>query len=351
MIYGNKYHEIKVLTSKGIKSTNKLYPYDKLYDYLSDEYLIVKKVIPIKYDLICNVIYDDNRSQLIGYDDFTYIGNGYISQLNEDLNWIRNNIELKEFKFNDSYNPMIPDPYIAGILLVYGDQSNEYISLPSDIVNGNNVFAYKYKVDYANILENNKVYFAYINDLDKRITWEEFFPNYIFYAKTHNKKDPIIPYEYQFASLNDRKQFIRGIFDVAYDKDYFQYNDTIIHEDENVLKEIQKILYSLKIPSRINYTPYYKFPEDKYPSQMKYNRNYTLEIIANKNNYPGFFYYVDYIKNMIYNNQNEIIPINKDYRYKIKEIKPIGPGVLDNIILDKKNAVYVTDSYLPRISL
>jgi len=352
MIFGNNNHyKIKVLTNKGIEFIDNLYPGDKLYDYRFNKYLIVEKVIPIEYKYICNVIYSDNRSQLIGLDDMIYIGDNYIMQLNDNLNWVHSNIEMREFEFNELQNLLFPDPYTAGLLLFYGDYENKYISLPSDIVNGNSTFSYKYKVEYATILENNKMFFAHKNNLNERITWKEFFPNYNFYAKTHNWNDPIIPLEYQFASLNDRKQFIRAIFDVGYNSEYFPYVNTILHENEYILKEFQKILYSLAIPSKIYYFPTYHYSSDKYPSDVIHNRKYALEIIHSKDNYPGFYYYINHIKNMINSNENEIIPFNKEYKYHIKEVNIIGSGVIDNVILNEKNATYVTDNYLPRISL
>ena len=353
MIYGNNNHyKIKILTDKGYKYIHNLYPGDKVHDYKSSNYFTVNKIIPIKYKKICRIEYDDGRSQLIGLNDMIYIGNNQITQLNETLNNIKTDIETHSFEYKELYNILNPDPYIAGALLIYGNYDTKYISLPMYATKVCEELAYKYKIQYADIIENNQYFFSYHNT-ENRITWEEFFPDYKFYAKTLNKDDPIIPYEYQFASVNDRRQFVRGVFDAGYDKEYSKYYNMIIHNDENKLKEFQKILWSLGILSKIEYIPKYRYNEDNiYASDVTFKRYYQLELINSfLKDYPGFYFDYDNIINMIQNHENMIIPIQRYSEYRIKSVKIIGSGVIDNIILDIPNATYITENYLPRISL
>lgn len=271
--------------------------------------------------------------------------------------------------------PLYPDPYTAGALLIYGDQTDKYLNLPTGINIVNNILSHKYQLNYGGtVAENGNSYFRYNGDApDKLITWEEFFSNYTFTGKPQNcQNPPIVPLEYQRASISDRIKFIRGVFDMGYSDEYFKHSCGIAHTSREKLVEVQKMLCSLGIVSEIDYdqtmmctmvpaklsTSTSKLDSNggnvdlelsfKVPSTYK-NRDYRLYVLGKYSSYPGFFYGIDSIENMISNDKK----YKKYLRFNlgIKSVESHGKGVMRSLILKEPNVSYTTDNFLPKLSV
>jgi hypothetical protein len=275
---------------------------------------------------------------------------------------------------NKVTNPVSPDPYVAGALLIYGDQKDPYINLPSFTSAINTTLAHKYQLNYANERSaNGNFYFRYNGaPFDKLITWDEFFPNYTFSAKPGNLENPSdVPLEYHRSSIRDRIQFIQGVFDAGYDKTIFPNSCGIAHISGSKLLEVQKILWSLGILSTITYDQSIlcRMEPDKIsiseptipstggnikvdisfkiPSSYK-NKDYRLYVLGKNSIYPGMFYNVESIENLIQNKYKS----HKYFKFKleIKSIKFCDKISTRNILLNKPYMKYLTDNFLPKIS-
>jgi hypothetical protein len=336
---------IKVLTDKGVVPIDTLVPGEFVYEYHTGNLLEIKDIVDLDVDDVYEVEYSDHRKSYYQSKDYIYLGNS-VSRIGD---FFKNKFSMKleninsnftqfplEYEKNRIRKQLVPDPYIAGALLIYGDLNLEFINLPSNM-NIPTSLLYKYNLDYGNTVDGNKNTFICLGDPYKReITWNKFFPLSNFYAKTHNNNDPIIPNEYLLGNINDREQFIRGIFDIGCDFNVYKDFIAISHSEELMLNEVQKILWSLGILSHVVYNPKYETG----------NRLYHLIILGDYNNYPGLFYNINKIEKSIENNN-----MKEDFKLQLKKIKWKCIGYTSNIILDKKYMFYITDNFLPRISL
>ena len=338
----------KVLTTKGIKPVSDIIFGDIIYEYKTNRLLLVKGVSSCECDKLIDIEYNDGRHQMFYCNENVLINHKDIIQACKLINNIPNN-EINTYPqiFDGIYNTLDPDPYIASALLGYGDYEDEYINYPLKRVEANCTFSHKYNVDYFPIIKDGKVYFQWKGkDTDKRITWKEFFPTSRFYAKTKSVKDPAFPYEYMFSSFNNRIQFIRGLFDMGYDMDLIYDHSSIIHWSKDRLKWFQWIMWSLGMTSII----------------QEYKDKYLLRGIRWTSKYPGNFYWIDYIKNMIY--ETNVIsyingtfpsyeyPYNLRTKLKIKKVTELNtPEVSYQIITDKPRSIFISDNFLPRVSI
>lgn len=316
-------------TTRGIIPIDNIHIGDVVYEYKTGNEFSIENIIDSKIENIYRIKYNDGR-----------ILYSRESELSSYKN-INTTPHPMEYNKNKIINPLFPDPYIAGALLIYGDADDEYLNLPFDCDAVNNLFSHKYQLNYADRLSvTGKAYFRYNgNNGDDLITWKEFFPNnYTFFAKYKNDEHPLIPLEYQRSSIKDRIQFIRGVFDCGYKKNVFPYNCGIIHWNESNLLEVQKMLWSIGILSILSYNT-------NVPKKYE-GRNYRLEIVGKYDGYPGFFYDIDTLERMIINDTHE----QNKFNLKIESIEWYTKTYMKNIVLSKPSIQYLIDNFLPRIS-
>lgn len=345
-----EYVPIYLQTPKGVKEAGDLMIDDIVYEYTTGKELRVIHT-EITTGRICKVTYSDGRSQICRFEENIYTGGNHIIEARDAL--VRNyfhDIETREYELNNKRisTPLYPDPYIAGALIIFGKYDTPYINLPLDRSAADQLFAHKYNLDFADKLEDNTTFYSW-NGTDKSqpITWKEFFPNYDFYIASKFIRSPLIPTEYTRASISDRKKFIMGVFDIGYNKDMFPDSVGIAHRSENRLKDVQMMLWSLGIMSRITYDP--NLP-------IARGREYRLDIIGEYDGYPGLFYDINAIRKNLENHNKFIHKLNP-FQLKIKsiaEVKESGAtvsyGYMRKIMLEKKHAIYVTENFLPRVS-
>lgn len=345
-----------VYTQRGLVDIRNLVYGDTLYEYRTGK---PHKVLSIKKsnNRIIKVHYSDGREAIYSIDELLFTGNNIVDMYSA--------LEIKEFPKiklwgfdNSKYidKPKLdPDPYTAGIFLTYGDYSMNEINLPLDLWKNFLSDFYTCNIQASSIPKDNMVLFTYLMSVSY-LTWNQFFNND---RNLYNKVDawvltkkitsPCIPNEYMFASINDRWKFIRGIFDFGYNKLISRDEISICHWSEERLTWIQRLLWSLGITSNIEYNPFKSLE----------SRPYVLTITGDYDCYPGMFYNVDYTRNQLQNDNSfyakhnqldmkidKIIPIIGN-----KELIEIDTTNMCNVILDQPNVLYVSDNYLPRVSI
>lgn len=309
-----------IQTQHGIIPINYIEIGDKVYSYESGKELEVLGVSHRDED-IYEIEYNDGRISYNTGRELKYLDKLVLYQRYIDYG-------------KKITNPLYPDPYITGALLIYGDVNDPYLNLPSDCIEVNNLFAHKYQLTYGGTISaEGKSYFRYIGDgINKLITWEKFFENYTFSANQETYEDPpLIPLEYQRASITDRLKFIRGVFDVGYNKSIFVGNCGITHTSEEKLLEVQKILWSLGILS-----------------SMSDNDGYQLHVLGKHSMYPGHFYDIDSIEDLIKNEYAEHKYLK--FKLQIKSVKFLTRIRTSDILLHKANMAYLQENFLPKIS-
>lgn len=344
MFSNNLYHPVKVLTHRGIIELKNINPGDYVYEYGTGKLLKVIGVTLPSRSIIHRIVYSDGRIDFVNQLNDIYIGNGIINlQLVDHLTKLS---PIYQYPINfctGTNRTLNPDPYVAGALLLYGDTNDEYLNLPYYLNGINDVLSNKYSIEYASdyIDSEGKVYFKYTGDhRNNRIVWKDFFNEDI-----NNNKDQIIPLKYFYSSIKDRIQLIRGIFDIGYNPELFRNNTIgIVSNDENKLKLVQQILWSLGILSKVKYD---------YLIDPIHGNKWKLEIIDMNNGYPGLTYLIDNIEYLLSNNDkfykkflNTIDYVSfKDFNYTYKT-----NGFMSNLILEKPKALYLNDKFLPRVS-
>jgi len=340
------YVPIIVQTRKGDVPIEDIHVGDIVYGFETGEEYEVQSVIDSFQDVVYEVTYNDGRVEYYREFELIYTGDTFINLatlFKQDDPLGNASMDLKPHQIDYTKNIVVeslsPDPYIAGALLIHGNRREKYLNLPLDRFAANQHFAHKYQLNYGNRLENNMVFFSYNGAPDDRlITWEEFFPNSIM---DRTKDSFLIPSEYQRASVDDRWQFIRGVFDIGYTKDMFLYGCGIANVSENRLTEVQKILWSLGVLSTITYDP--RLPAAR-------GREFRLDLQIDPNTYPRFFYYIDFIEDMILNEQR-FVRRDPEFKLRFRSAKLYGRGYAKNLVLDKPQALYLTSNFLPRISV
>lgn len=328
----NNYIHTYCITEYGMKNIKEINIGDKVYEYETGE-LIEVQDIKRNADIINEVHYNDGRVNLIAS----------FEKIPEDFNI--NALEFKGLK-----TPLYPDANLAGAIFMYADLENDFVNLPLDLVNINNLFANKYKVQYANKLDDkNTAYFSFIDTPDEVIKWKDLFSDYKFYSKEKNLWDPMIPTDYVYSSIKDRMQFVMGAFDMGYDSDRFNGQAAIFNTNEDMLKILQKILWSLGILSKVKYSPGWIDEDYDRFHYWKYKRFYELRLLDEKKNYPGMFYEIDNIDDIIIHD-DWLYKFANNFKLKVTEVKKYKTGFIDNLVFDKPRYFY-TEDYLPRLSL
>lgn len=346
----NKKIPIIVLTNKGFKDIRNLVPGDIVYEYKTNKEYEVKKLKKQKINNLYNIEYTDGRSAIYSEDELLYTGyetTDIISALN-----IKEFPEIHLYPFENiviKEKPLV-DPYLAAIFIIYGDYNLNEISIPLDILKDLSLdILYKYHIETYIDSDKNKVFFTYEYSISK-ITWKEFFGNNLdMYAITKRITSPFIPDQYMFSFVLDRWKFIRGVFDIGYNIKLFRDKVAIYHWSEDRLKWISRMLWSLGITCKIVYDPF----------GATESKPYVLIITGKYDCYPGFFYNNKYIMNHLFNSDSFYAKHN-DVEMKIKSIKQItdlskliqiDTNDSCNIILDKPKVLFITDNYLPRVSI
>lgn len=342
MITGNNdYMPLPVLTDKGIKDIREIDFTHQLIEYRTGNRISIKGFRRTEPNKIWRMKYSDGRCQNIIHSSKMFDGSKIVkfSDFKDTPN--RKNIEVYPIQYRTTL-PLYPDPYVAGMFIAYGDYEDELLNLPLSVTQGNNLLAHKYDLNYAEKLGKNKVYFSWnYKPDDVCITWKEFFKDYNFFAKDRNLDDPLIPKEYEFSSLRDRRKFMSGIFDIGYDLREFKYGLGIMSKHEYRLKEIQRVLWSLGVNSII----YYDF--NRY---MRVNdKEYKLEVIGAHKQSNTFFYDIYHLRGNI-QHQKEIVWKEPALPLYIVSTEYVGTGWMIEPILSDPHKIYLDANYLPRVS-
>ena len=228
-----------------------------------------------------------------------------------------------------------PDPYVAGAFLFWGDTTDEYLNLPFHSTTLENQLYTKYNLEYANLInKTGKVYFKRKGDSpDNKLKWEDVFPSYMDHIRDM-KDDAVLPLAYERCWIAERFKLIRGIL----------HNGT--RGDMNVPTNIQlsvgeldhnggsvSISLDIKEEKDVVLDPYYR-----------------LYLLGKNSMYPGLFYNIETMENMIDNYFREGEKKYIRFRFEIVKVN-ILPEEFNRIpILEKEKVCYLTDDFLPKFS-
>lgn len=347
----NEYYPIRVPTQRGLLEMDAIRPGDEVFEFRTSKRIEVIGTSTCNPQDMYKITYSDGRSQVVCDEDRIWDGNKVwtplelqvaIKHSHHDVISARIKLEPIDYLQGKIVNPVFPDPMIAGALIIYGDYDDPYINLPLDREGIDDHFSHRYNLNFGSVIGNNKVYYKFDGaPPDSLITWKEFFPKYDFYATSKCFEDPIIPDEYYRASIKDRWHFVQGAFSIGYSKDTFPKSVSVAHINEHRLEELQKMLWSLGIMSKITYDP---------NMISAHGRQYRLDVAGIYTDYPGFFYDAWMIQNVINANIRRNSVLTEPYSFHIKSIEKLGRGWCSNIIL-KTSGIYYTENFTPRISL
>ena len=269
-----------------------------------------------------------------------------------------------------------PDPYVAGAFLFWGDTTDEYLNLPFSCTSLENQLYSQYGLQYANVLnETGKVYFKRKGDhSDTKLKWEDIFPNHMDHIRNNMKDDNVFPIVYERCWIADRFKLIRGIFDVAYNKKETPEDISVKSKSAKKMEYLQFLLLSAGLTSDILHN------SERGPatiptniqlsvSEMDYTAgtvNIALDIkeeedvpvdpyhylfLLGKNSmYPGLFYNIETMENMIDNYFREGEKKYIRFRFEISKVREL-PAEFNRVpILDKEKVCYLTDDFLPKFS-
>ena len=326
----------EILTQRGIIPAADVNIGDFLYEYETSNRLEIKHIEKIT-TAIYDIKYTDKRVEKINEKGLIYCNNQK-HRVDE--------VSCKEFPFTqplqlypvnfNKYNvtkPLDPDPYVAGALFSYGDYEDEFINLPIIKESVVDALCNKYAMEIMSI--DGVYHFKYKHE-DEFVRWKDFFSRYAFYAKNKNPNEPLIPTEYMYTSIKDNLEFIKGVFDTGYSKQDSPDIVSIKMKDRKRLEIIQRILWSLGIPSYIG--------NDKGINK--------LDIIGKMESYPGFFYSEDTIAHFI-NADADSYKTNPTFYVMVESVTPSLLHIHDDwyeFYTDKKHAVYMSSNFLPIIT-
>lgn len=343
----NRYVPIAVHTQRGILDTSELTPGDELIEYGSGRRLKVMGIEKVGPTAVWELTYSDGRMQYFNIIRNIFTGDMIISliqALKGNATFFRDvkiyPVELLHKPAKESLNP---DPYIAGALIMYGNYNDEFINLPLDRTSADQLFAHKYNLDHAAKLGDNTVYFRYNGTPDDMcIKWSEFFPNHDFFAKSRKMHVPLIPPEYEYGTLDERRRFISGVFDVGYTPEVFPDSLGIISRHEFRLRELQRMLWGMGVNSKIVYDPYIHF-------NFKHHY-FKLQVVGDFERSTKFFYDINHIRRMIMG-EKRIIWKAPEFTLKVTDARNYCVGYTYEPILSEPNLLYLDKNYLPRVSM
>jgi len=330
----------KVITTRGILPVTDVVIGDTVYEYGTGNPIEVRSIDTVTFDSGVKITFSDGREDVYGCCEYIPVGvYKHAKDIPED--GIEGAFFLYEVEFDRKRitEPLYPDPYVAGALLMYGDYNDPYLNLPSGRYEVNNNLSHTYNIEYFPTIGTGKLYFQWKGkDTDHRITWDEFFPGYNFFAKTHCIASTPIPLEYMFAWKKDRVQFIRGAFDIGYRKDLTPDQVSVNHWSKERLEWLQWMIWSMGIPCELK----------EYPEYDNDKIKYQLNVLDYAARYPGFFYW-SYLEQQIV--KNYMYPSLEHRRTFgiVKTEKIEGPIQIPRLVFDKPT-IYYTSQFLPRCS-
>lgn len=344
----------KVPTNRGLTPINYLYPGDEVYSYDGKEKFEVKSIKKL-YGNIIDIIYSDGRSQKCCEDSLIFTGNkiekvSNIFRAQDRSIYYNSNINQYEIDFSSGVisEALSPDPYMAGMFFMYGDFVDPYLNLVKprkrpNIFNIEDHLFHRYHLTPVDDLSTSKRYFSIYDD-KKLVRWYDLFHTWPVFNKTSRVHKSLIPTAYSISSINDRWQFLRGAADYGYPGGDALY---IPNQDETKLKELQKMMWSIGILSKISYN---SIIADGDSFVLGNGMNYVLEILPTHESYPGMFYNIFHIKNFLNYDNHPFKPDNK-FILSISRMFHSGTGYIYELILNKPNQIYLSENYLPRVSL
>ena len=327
---------VVVQTQRGDTPIENVRVDDVVYSFHSGESLRVVDILETQVSNIYRIRYTDGRSDYYQEHETICLGKTLtnISMLTTELLESGNfrtviSQPTIHYEVNVDHH-MVPDPYIAGALLIHGERDDEHINLPLDRPSANKFIVNKYRLKLGHKIGDNRIYFKYNDGMDKLITWNEFFPNGV---------QETIPLEYRRASMKDRWKFIQGVFDVGFDKYHFSETIGVSNPSEWKLKEVQRMLWSLGVLSTVTYD-----------STLGKKREYRLDVRSGSFDYPGYFYDIDHITYALeqkYKIQNALEPIE----LKIQSMEQSrSRAYTKKLKLEQPCVPFLCDNFLPRVS-
>ena len=335
----NNFGNTKVYTQRGLIPIDEVIPTDYVYEFNTGKLLQVQSTHKHLSDKLFKVIFEDGREQIIDRGDFIYNPHHFTQHVGEHTDKFGNYrikppiIACKTFKLVELNSTHQISPYIVGMLSLYGDRKHKYVNIIEKFSTLRTNWAYENNIDFYQGNEITSGCIELTFDGEHKI-WDEIG----LYNNIPCTLHGYIPNEYFFDTVNHRWQLIRGIFDTGYDLDLFPDNAGIYHSEYNALEEVKELLLSVGVLSRIQ------------PS----GTGYRLDVIDLNQHNPNFFYCHDYMTHMI--NMSAKSPRHFIEAPKIKEIVEIKHGcihprtILTELVTCVKNAVYVGEHFLPRIS-
>lgn len=326
-----------VLTSKGIIPVEKVKIGDILYKYPTGEFMIVKNIKKSDMGIVHCMIYDDGRTQNVigGIKDISEVSRGDLA-----MSSLHHIYQLIDFQC-DNMTSLYPDPYSAGILLTQGDWSDPYINLPKfvgddidllpDMKGSTRLFPTRFDslIDYL------------YDDKGHKIKWKTLFPKDDFYKKKNVKGKRLFPNRYKMASVEDRKEFIRGALTGGMLWNLSDMQISIANKNSDILKELKNVLLSLGIISTIDY----RASDDRF-----FGYPYRLTILPGENDkYSEILYDM---KKICDAGCLHTDPLYESGKVRINSIKVTTKKsyTLDIEFYDSKQLFYA-DDFLPRMSL
>lgn len=347
----HQYIPYYVHTQRGVVNIANVIPTDFVYEYKTNKMFEVRGIKKSNICKLYKVKYSDGRTSIHPAHEPIYTGRilapiGKVHSCNNNvLDNILDEFETYAVEFNmyHEMKPLMPDPYIAGALLMYGDFTIDEVNLPLHNYTTFQEIMYKYQLESYGIPKGSTVTFKRVGtDEDSSpLTWKEFFCNTYAFPCNKNHNSPIIPSEYKYASLNDRMQFIRGAFDAGYREKHFPDSVGLVNDSRQRLYELQKMLWSVGVNSRLDQYKHIEGNNDK---------SHRLELVGVHEGYPGVFYELDSILTC-FKNDYTLIKHHPVCRLYIRSITECGTGYVYNLELEDKNIVYITGDFLPRVSL
>lgn len=351
MLGFNDYIPTYVYTQRGIIEINKAVSGDTVIEYKTNRKLKVLDVIHTDSQNIYQVDYTDGRSEIYTENDLILDGKDIVKIIDILTKTKFNEIDQfpVEFKFRNIVPKLDPDPNVAGALIIHGNYDTPYLNLPVRRSGVDQLLSHKYHLDFCDMTDPELSFYAFNGADEKdRITWKEFFPNYDFYVTSRRTISPLIPVEYTQGSIIDRRKFIRGVFDIGYYPEFFPTTIGISNAVYGRLGEIQKMLWSLGISSLISHDPYLL---------SKTGMEYRLDVMLPCESTPGFFYHIYNLLSCFPISNRCNVELNRS-AFRIKSIGKvctcgctIERGFMTNLVLEKPNALYMTENFIPRISV
>lgn len=360
-IFGNnEYHDIYVLSDKGIRDIRAINIGDYVYEFGTSNKLKVQGIKRNDVGILYKITYSDGRYQLVSDNDIIFDGNKSIplfDLMRYGINYPKIKQTAVDFNKDGIQTHPSCDPYLAGVLYGYGDFNFDYVNIPKSLcekdlmmyilnIFGSSIYPEMSKDDPDIICFKNKV----TNEL---LMWTDvlFKPKkkYPWQTEVLCARNIFIPEEYFIMSIKNRWQFIRGIFDAGYKVSTHPDYVVISNRSESRLIEIQNLLWSLGISSRLFYDPLFK---NGGSYEIAYNIHNYLEILHDRSldKYPGLFYDFENIRYFI-EYDNTVIDHLDIFKLSIDKIeREATSGYTYDIILEKPS-VYYTPQFLPRVSL